>query len=1846
MKWYHRAVSGLLAASVGVSLLGSVPHAAAAGSTQRTVPLSSAATATGEITATLRMDYPILSQKLENGDLKVTLLQGQSEIAQGNLNQDGILKFSQGSATGTVTLRHEDDRVSYIDIAAKGLPAQDGQNEYRLRFSGNGFKTYTSDVLTLDTHSKSLIAGTGDATFTQGDLNADGKVDAADVEQVKEKLNTTDAACDLNGDGKVDISDLAAVTMAAGASGDAQIRNTSLIAAKVVDTNAVSDAIAQAGTVDVQSGEIASLFSDDGSTVTLAPKDGASKMELPIPLASDAQPDQSVEMEQVQIVSSTANPVEKGIIIVETADGEQLKQTFGDDVPDGVLAMQTRDDGRKVVTISLGKRVPVKKVTIEVEVKDNQPVVIEQIKFVQDIVPENPVAQDVQVKNVKAQPGAKEVSLTWDEFQNITGYKIYYGTSADKMTNTIETDRTQYTVTGLENLKTYYFAVAPVSRAGGQVWEGGKSDIVRATPQPNSVPDKPDGVTVTAGDGLLTVSWKPGKDTEYSKVQYRKKDSGAAFTVLEGKYQTAATIFGLENETEYEVQVYGVNNRGNGPVSLTAIGKPEVQDITAPDLPTANRLDASIITSADVPWGNTDYNASKGSLPGSVYDGNYRTSWIASAWYNSRAFTFHFDKAYEMDYLIYVPDLGKDVQNNSGNRFRDYFTRFNISLNGQKIDASKVSFEKAKDNEYFIVKFPKTQVTSLTVEGVQWDGAGNISLSEIAFYQYDGLADEISALFDNDSHTALKSGVQADTIAALRTRAQAQDAYYVDRAVMLDELDNAQQLLENRQDELTVRSGFTSRSASADAKYGQSASALQPLGLSALSNQSISVYVEGLGEGDSLSLVQWQQYSESSATRKNYALHNGRNRIYLEQIGNAGSGERGGSLYVEYQGSNAAQIKLQVRDTSQNHSVITEIPLLNLTPDQWYGKSESERKAVLRPYVEALKAYVPTLNLSGDSVKRTNTRNATEIATPSVLLSLPADQVLAGLGGAQADVDAMTNQLYKAISAWEELIFLANKTQGIIAADANINTYEYPMQTRQNIRFSRMFSGAFMFAAGTYVGIDYTETRGMVTGYPLAQTAYTRDSDDVNGLYGWGIAHEVGHNMDKIGYAEITNNIYSLVAQTAESTGALVGPSRLEGMYPSIFSKVARGEPGQAGDVFVQLGMYWQLHLAYDEDGDALHGSGPLDFYNKFFTQWKAGAHSDAPTKDARIARIAGDVTGKDLTEFFTRWGMELDEQTKQMLADNGTETRDIWYLNDQSRRLRLNGQQKVNGLSASVDAAVIAHPDSADESVRNTVRLTINVNDASMVQGYEILRNDDPIAFVISDGQNTQTYDDVVGAANNMAFSYKVRVIDKLGFEADVASAREVRISYDKVIDADTYDITRDEDGTVLITAKNDGILHTSGIKITGAHVPLSGSFTVRISQDQAADQTETVEQIPALELVPAQPIEPEQGEEEGMKPDGEADEDTFEQQPEIGVGEVPDQTPEDELPAEPGQTEDGQPDTEEQPSDTEDTTPPTTDEGTAEEQPPAQDESTTGTDADQVQDEQQTNASEEQELPVFGEVLTPERLARMQVVSVDNYTDTRTVQTDDWKIAKQSTFDKNESQEDDTFLTYFNKPDVSADDTRIWMYDAKQIAISGIPEEVELTDIALLSYPGDNISFDIDRFLTEAFGEMASIGVLESDYTYEVSGGQTETIPEGTVIIVGSYRGDPRYNSVRLVGKFQSMVPGSSEAPTTSEKTLPGQLLMLAEIPEDGEVSDISDGIFLYIPKDQEAFRKVNEDHSDKPTLKNEVLIELKAQMWRAEDTNGSNPRMTSDTTFISVPRYDSMPGLKLESDVRRAR
>lgn len=221
--------------------------------------------ATGEIQATIRLDYPISSQKLQEIGAKLTLFQGKEAIATGDLSQDSTLTFSESTtASGGVSQRTTDQTVNYIDVNIRGLSAQEDENTYHLKFEAEGFKTYESDELTLSQYSKGIVLGTGDATFTQGDLNGDNAINTSDVDIVKSKLSTNDSKTDLNGDGKVDIYDLAVVTMASAATGEAQLFNTTVITAKVVDTASVAQAITGSAKVEIQQGDVSSLFTDDG----------------------------------------------------------------------------------------------------------------------------------------------------------------------------------------------------------------------------------------------------------------------------------------------------------------------------------------------------------------------------------------------------------------------------------------------------------------------------------------------------------------------------------------------------------------------------------------------------------------------------------------------------------------------------------------------------------------------------------------------------------------------------------------------------------------------------------------------------------------------------------------------------------------------------------------------------------------------------------------------------------------------------------------------------------------------------------------------------------------------------------------------------------------------------------------------------------------------------------------------------------------------------------------------------------------------------------------------------------------------------------------------------------------------------------------------------------------------------------------------------------------------------------------------------------------------------------------------------------------------------------------------
>ena len=629
---------------------------------------------------------------------------------------------------------------------------------------------------------------------------------------------------------------------------------------------------------------------------------------------------------------------------------------------------------------------------------------------------------------------------------------------------------------------------------------------------------------------------------------------------------------------------------------------------------------------------------------------------------------------------------------------------------------------------------------------------------------------------------------------------------------------------------------------------------------------------------------------------------------------------------------------------------------------------------------------------------------------------------------------------------------------------------ENDMHSRQNIRCMTMFSGAFMYAAGNHIGIGYGSCGGMVCGKPISQL---QAGDTANRLFGWGIAHEIGHNMDKLGKAEITNNLYSLMVQTYDGDKNTL-PSRLErsNKYPAIFTKVAQGYPGASNDVFVQLGLYWQLHLAYDG------AAAPMDFYHRFFQAWKAGTYFDGATAyDDKVALTAAGVARRDLTEFFTRWGMSLSESTRSTLAGYTAETRAIWYLDDGSRRDTLAGIEPAVG-TVAVRASLQGD---------NQIRLTITPAITGEIQGYEIRRNGVPIDFTAE-----TTYVDTIGSGNHRTYEYTVAAYDTLGNEIAVGRAEQVRVAYDKLVEPSAYTLTRQ--GTTAVFTFNEAT-PISGLKLLGEHRPLSGSYTVTVTA-----------------------------------------------QPAVGLR--------------------------------------------------------------ALSDGYSVNAD-------------------TQIARVSGGEQGKTV------TARMGTFDSGNLATDGSYLTYFNKPGTAGtDDTRIWTYDAVTVTVTGIPEEMAGSEIRLVSYAEDDISFL----------EGGTMGLLEEDLQVG-----DEVIPAGTLVIAGNYRGDPRYCTIKILGRFtQTAVTGDDAVEvSTVERYLMGETYLFAAIPEDQQVSDISDGLFLFVPNVQAEQALQEKDRCNGVNL---LPSQIQAQIARTDDPNdAASQHTTAVTLWIYSPGGTELPTIVVEGGTK---
>ena len=1343
MNWRKRLTAALLSLAMALSLFAPWPQTARAAGTG----------AAGSIGLTVRFDLPQTRAAVEGRGVKLTLTRGTERLelplAAGTaVRNDFQAPVSVKAKNIDGVEMTTEARLGYYQAEVSGL----AQGTYRLEVTGTGYVPYSADV-TLDSYSRHVITGTGDGTFALGDVNGDGVLDEQDLTYLEARLGGAPEGCDLNGDGAVDVTDLAYVNYILNEHGSAQVLETGAITVPVVET---------AGLI-FHSGTAQQLFTGTES-VTIAPAAAGDDLVLPIELPA------AVEMERIEITCPDGmGALETGAATVETEDGRTFDVPFDISTPAGVYAIGPTA-GERVVTIDLGRRVAVKKVTIHVTRVAGQAgakpeyATVTQIEFLKDIVPENPKTDD-QVMNLSAKAGDGMVELAWSAVRNVTGYEVAYGESADHLDRTLPVVSNKASVTGLENLTTYYFQVTATNGA----WRGRPSAIVSAMPEAAKVPGAPSNIGVVPMDGALRLSWGKTKDATFYQAFYRVAGE-TEFTQFGGDLSaTSTTITGLTNGTEYELAVKAGNSKGVGPFSAIAAGTPEREDLTMPELPTDGRIAKEAIIDITMEDStNVNRELCPNFTTAHLIDEDASTYWIARHYIPSSYITYTFAEPHDMNYFIIVPYLNTNYKN----RIAEYKFRA-MDEAGNVISEGIYPAPAVNAENYMVMSFPEIKgVKSIAIGLNEKTGGPRVSISEIAFYNSDTLPDDTAALFADGCFTTLKDTVTEADIAALEARLEEKTDFYLATGVR-KELEIARGLLANDPTVLgLVKNDFQSRSGRADSTYGQSASDLQPLGISAKAETTVTIYAQ-LPEGETVSVVPTQYYGESGIWRgTSVQLRNGRNHIYIPKIGNL-TDPRGGPLYVTYSGEHPEQIKLHVLPNEK----AAIIPVLELS--SWYGMDETARRDAISAYVTALEAHVAKNGTNPE----TNVFNTTEISTPSVLLSLPANKILDGLG-----TDNKVETMYQNILAWEETLFVANKVQGIIDSTAKFDGYRYPMQTRQNIRYMRMFAGAFMYAAGNHVGIGYGSASALAQGRP------TSSGNPM--LFGWGIAHEIGHNMDKLGKAEITNNIYSLAIQAWDGGGMTKNTTRLtnSGIWQKIFDKVSVGRPGAAGNVFVQLGMYWQLHLAYD----------------RFFKAWKDKTVCSNFSGDDRFAVIAAQTAGHNLNPFFERWGLTLSGEAKAEIQKLAEEPRAIWYLNDESWISGGDG----TGTTTTVDAKV-------DDS---KVTLTINNDASGTIQGYEVRRNGTPIGFT-----TTNTYVDDLGAANNLTYRYSVVPVDKSGYTGAEATAQELRVAYDKTIGEDLYEMSRE--GTTVKFTMNGGEevkVPVTGIKVMGSTDSTNPGITI----------------------------------------------------------------------------------------------------------------------------------------------------------------------------------------------------------------------------------------------------------------------------------------------------------------------------------------------------------------------------------------------------------------------------------
>lgn len=547
------------------------------------------------------------------------------------------------------------------------------------------------------------------------------------------------------------------------------------------------------------------------------------------------------------------------------------------------------------------------------------------------------------------------------------------------------------------------------------------------------------------------------------------------------------------------------------------------------------------------------------------------------------------------------------------------------------------------------------------------------TLNELMFYKPDEVYSSIPKLFTDGTMSELSEEFNSlEKINAFKEKAKNHPLYNDFK----ETIDLAESLISNPRKEDVLQLEMRGDSINeAKKRKVWNFQDWQITGLSARAGDKITVYVD-VAEGDPTPTLLYKQSLTQHGGATSFQLKPGKNEITIPEINYESNGIpkdviQGGDLFFT-----------NYRSDNQKRAPKVRIEGASKYPVFILGKSdENEVMKELEAYVEKVKAEPNT------------TPNIFAVSSKKSLEFVQATYAL--------DWYKKNNKTPKyTAEQWDEYIADAMGFWGFDnSKDVNSDFNFRIMPMVKNLS-----GGAFMNAGNGVIGIR-----------PGNQDAILAANK------GWGVAHELGHNFDTGGrtIVEVTNNMMPLFFESKYKTKTRISDQNIweNNTYPKVgLDDYSNNELYNKADSthLAQLAPLWQLYL-YDNT-----------FYGKFERQFRERDFGNKNREDIYKSWVvaASDAMELDLTEFFARHGIRVDNKVKEDLAKYPKPDKKIYYLNDLAMNYKGDGFTENAKVSVNTSGS------------NGNIKLSFSIDDENKdnILGYEIRRDGKYVGFTSND--------------------------------------------------------------------------------------------------------------------------------------------------------------------------------------------------------------------------------------------------------------------------------------------------------------------------------------------------------------------------------------------------------------------------------------------------------------------------------------------------------------------------------